>query len=46
MTYASFVVPAKFMIEQVQIYTLMELGFGMIHYVLAGLVLAFVFRAN
>lgn len=46
MTYASFVVPAKFMIEPFQIYTLMELGFGLIHYVLAGFVLAFVFRTN
>lgn len=43
MTYASLVVPAKFVVEPVLIYTLMELGFGLIHYTLAGLILARVF---
>ena len=38
MTYASLVVPAKFAIEPVATYSLIEIAFGLIHYALAGFV--------
>jgi len=46
MTYASLVVPAKFAIEPVATYTLMEITFGLIHYSLAGIVLARLFTGK
>ena len=46
MTYASLVVPAKFAVETVLTYTLMEVIFGIIHFTLAGIVLARVFAKN
>jgi len=46
MTYASLVVPAKFAIEPVATYSLMEIAFGLIHYTLAGIVLVRLFAGK
>ncbi len=44
MTYGGLVVPAKFMIEPIATYVLLESAFGVLHYGAAGTTLAFVFR--
>jgi hypothetical protein len=46
MTYGALVVPAKFLIEPVAKYVLLELGFGVLHYAAAGAALAFVLRKS
>jgi hypothetical protein len=44
MTYASFTVPAKFIISPIWQYISLELAFGLLHYGLAGIAFYFVFR--
>jgi hypothetical protein len=43
-TYGAFVVPAKFAIEPIAMYVLLEATFGLLHYAAAGVALAFVFK--
>lgn len=42
--YAGLVVPAKFMIDPIWKYSLLELCFGVIHFSVAGIVLGYIFN--
>jgi len=44
MTYASLVVPAKFTISPIWQYLSLEILFGILHYGVAGLIFALIFR--
>ncbi len=44
MTYASFTVPAKFVISPIWQYVTLELIFGLLHYGLVGIAFFFIFR--
>lgn len=44
MTYASFTVPAKFVIDPIWQYVSLELIFGLLHYSLVGIVFFFIFN--
>ncbi len=46
MTYASFTVPAKFVISPVWQYVSLELVFGLLHYSLVGVVFFFIFNKH
>lgn len=46
MTYASFTVPAKFLISPVWQYLVLELSFGLLHYGLVGVVFFFIFKTR
>jgi hypothetical protein len=42
--YAGLTVPAKFVIDPIWKYTILELSFGIIHFGLAGIILGFIFN--
>ena len=44
--YAGLVVPAKFAIEPIWKYSALELGFGIIHFSIAGIILGYIFNKN
>ena len=44
--YASLVVPAKFIIDPIWQYSVLELGFGIIHFGFAGIILGYIFNRN
>jgi hypothetical protein len=44
--YAGLVVPAKFVIEPIWKYSILELGFGIIHFGLAGVFLGYIFNRS
>lgn len=46
MTYASFTVPAKFVISPIWQYVSLELAFGWLHYSLVGVVFFFIFKKH
>jgi len=46
MTYASFTVPAKFVISPIWQYVSLELFFGLLHYSLVGVVFFFIFKSR
>lgn len=44
--YASLVVPAKFSIDPIWKYIVLEFGFGLIHFGIAGIILGFIFNRS
>lgn len=44
--YAGLTVPAKFAIEPIWKYSVLELGFGIIHFGIAGIILGYIFNKS